>query len=177
MRKAYEQILVDGLSAIEKDVQEVCELPQEIYTDTSSGRSSIGAHMRHVLEFSKILSENDGSGPVDYESRSRNIMLETNPVLAGETFSEITRSLENALDTNGANHIVNIIEMPGFGLPQVEVPSSLGREILFMIEHAIHHFAIIKMSAEQQGYELSKGFGVAPSTQTYESKTVSTKAA
>ena len=42
--------------------------------------------------------------------------------------------------------------------------STLGRELVYVIAHGIHHYALITVMARLQGAELPPEFGVAPST-------------
>jgi hypothetical protein len=101
-------------------------------------------------------------------------MFETNPQAAANGFSQYVGSLVDLLENKGFAHPLQITEMPGFDLPQITVPSSLGREVLYSIEHAIHHFALIKIIATEMGFELSDGFGVAPATMAHAQKQAET---
>jgi hypothetical protein len=42
--------------------------------------------------------------------------------------------------------------------------SSFGREMVYAIAHAIHHYALISVMARLSGIQLPERFGVAPST-------------
>jgi len=46
----------------------------------------------------------------------------------------------------------------------VPVSSTVAREIMFCVGHAIHHFAILKMLCAARSVALPYEFGVAPST-------------
>jgi hypothetical protein len=43
-------------------------------------------------------------------------------------------------------------------------PSTVGREIMYSVAHAVHHYALIGVMAGILGVPLPAGFGVAPST-------------
>jgi hypothetical protein len=43
-------------------------------------------------------------------------------------------------------------------------PSTVGREIMYSVAHAVHHYALIGIMAGLMGIPLPAGFGVAPST-------------
>lgn len=156
-----------ALYSILKDYQDVCKtVPLDIYQKASDS-SSIGAHMRHVLEFAQVLAEQAKSGYIDYEARSRNQVFEFNSDSAKLQYKKITEELVGIVNELGSDYAVTVVESPGFGLDRVEISSSLGREILFVIQHCVHHFALIKVLAAQDGISFSSSFGVTPATQDF----------
>ena len=48
--------------------------------------------------------------------------------------------------------------------------STFGRELVYAIAHAIHHYALISIMAGLMGAKLPKHFGVAPSTVAHNAK-------
>jgi hypothetical protein len=48
----------------------------------------------------------------------------------------------------------------------VEVASSLGRELVFVLQHTIHHQAIVALLLAARGVTIPPRFGYAPSTVT-----------
>ena len=48
------------------------------------------------------------------------------------------------------------------------VSSTLGREIMFAVSHAIHHHALIAMLCGIRAIPVPEDFGVAPSTIAYQ---------
>ena len=56
------------------------------------------------------------------------------------------------------------------------MPSTIGRELMYAVAHAIHHYALIGVMCGLMGVPVPAGFGVAPSTlkhQTDEAKLTS----
>jgi hypothetical protein len=43
-------------------------------------------------------------------------------------------------------------------------PSTVGREIMYSVAHAVHHYALIGVMCGVTGLKIPVGFGVAPST-------------
>jgi hypothetical protein len=43
-------------------------------------------------------------------------------------------------------------------------PSTVGREIMYSVAHAVHHYALIGVMCGVMGLKMPAGFGVAPST-------------
>lgn len=123
--------------------------------------SSLGQHFRHILEFLQCLAQGVDQGLVDYAARERNLLYEENPALAADAFQKFSRQLEGyAAETP-------IAVKAEFGSNiRPEYQSSLGRELLFVYDHAIHHLAIIKIGLNCQfpGIKVEKNFGVSPST-------------
>lgn len=156
-----------ALKAILQDFHTVCDLVPNGTYNNPTDKSSIGSHIRHILEFIQILNNNAAGGEVNYEHRVRNKLYESDPAVAKLASAKAIRSLENTLGTYGESHIIYITETPGFGINQVQVTSTLGREILFAIQHSVHHFAIVKMLAEKDNIKLPDNFGVACATQNH----------
>lgn len=125
--------------------------------------SSIGAHYRHCLEhFTPLLSLGEDS-LVDYDARKRDTGIETdrNQALAcTRTFLQQTEHLSSTdLDRD-----LKVRCSVAADADSPEVRSSLGRELMYAIIHAVHHYAMIRMLCSRQQISLPETFGVAPST-------------
>lgn len=129
--------------------------------DLLSG-STVGQHTRHILEFYQCFIEGFSSGEVDYDLRQRNLLIETSPNYASEIIDIINRTISDCSDkkillkfSNGDDHQY--------------ISSSVERELVYNIEHAIHHMAIIKIAIKNNfpAIILPQNFGVAPSTVKY----------
>lgn len=123
--------------------------------------STLGQHFRHILEFFQCLDKGVGQGMVDYASRERNLLFEDNPAIAAAAFSDFLRMLDN---NSGELPVVVKAEFGGSDRPVYQ--STLGRELLFVYDHAIHHLAIIKIGIRCQfpDIRIDKDLGVSPST-------------
>jgi len=128
--------------------------------------STIGGHYRHVLEHFEPLF-NPGKRDIDYDARKRDHEVETSVTHAirrTEALLESTLALDpTALSTPLRAAYQVSYEAEG----QASADSTLGREVMFGISHAIHHFALISVMANLQGVPLPEGFGIAPSTARY----------
>ena len=162
--------LTMGLAHIAHDYAAMCHIDPSLYGKMSDHGASIGGHARHILEFTQILAGSAKDGVVDYERRQRQKQFEHDPVAALEAFQQAMKDLERLLEVNGAAKALTVKEMPGFGLSQIAVPSSLGREVFYVIEHAIHHFALIKIIAQDWQCDLGNDFGVGIATRMHRSK-------
>jgi hypothetical protein len=131
--------------------------------DILSG-STIGQHTRHIIEFYNCLIEQneDQSEPViNYAKRRRDFVIESQPDHALQYVEMICRRLQEL--NAGRNCMLDCTE---HGQENLLVSSTIGRELIYNIEHTIHHLAIVKIAlkATAPSIDLPEHFGVAPST-------------
>ncbi len=103
--------------------------------------NTLGMHFRHILEFFQCLEKGLAeSGMVDYASRQRNLLYEDNPKIAAAAFTAFAEALPSL---NASDNIDVKAEFGGLERPSYS--STVGRELLFVYDHAIHHLAMIKI--------------------------------
>ncbi|WP_291728548.1 DinB family protein [Bernardetia sp.] len=123
-------------------------------------QNTIGKHVRHILEFYTCLLDGIENKSVDYDARKRNLDLENYTKKALETSQSIAEKLQN-LD--------NKTELELFAtLPhaRTKLTSTTERELYYVLEHTIHHFAIIKIAVRNAfpHINIADEFGVAYAT-------------
>ncbi len=129
--------------------------------------STIGAHVRHVLDGLGCLAQGAPEGAIDYDRRERDERIEEDPRAALARLDQIGTALA-ALEGQETRAVRARSDVPAELGPDAGWSSStLGREILFGLSHTIHHFALIAMILRFLGGEPPEGFGVAPSTLRY----------
>lgn len=130
---------------------------------TILSKSSIGKHVRHILEFYLELINGYNGGVICYDNRKRNLAFENNqPLIISklEDISELISKFDlNKLIKVKSNH----------GLDEYNAilsDSSVLRELIYALDHTVHHLAIIKIGikTEINHVEIDKNLGVAPST-------------
>jgi len=126
--------------------------------------STIGQHTRHIIEFYNCLIEQSAEGDkpiINYAKRRRDMLIESAPDHALYTIRDILDKL-TAMDMSKTCRL----DCTEHGPDNLLVPSSLGRELIYTIEHTIHHLAIVKIAlkAINPSIALPEHFGVAPST-------------
>ncbi len=137
----------------------IVRLDEAAYSD---GAGSIGAHIRHNLNFVEAVIEAASTRPIDYSQRSRDRRIETDPFAAIAKLEELIESLKGmCLDLQTPLTVASEIDAA------ISHSSSLGRELEFVISHTIHHHALIKERLQKLGIEFDEKFGVAPSTLEY----------
>ena len=123
--------------------------------------STMGQHVRHITEFYLCLLKGYKTGVVDYDARERNLLIEIDKDFTIETLEQIIQDLKRL------NSDKSLILKSSFGGDEVmDIPTSFFRELTYLIEHTIHHLAIIKIGLNEvyPEIEISKNFGVAHST-------------
>ena len=129
--------------------------------------STIGRHTRHIIEFYNCLIEqcNNGHVPIiNYALRRRDYLIESQPEHALSIINEICEKL-NGLDESQEC----LLDCAEHGQDGLLVRSTVARELIYNIEHTIHHLAIVKIAIKAiiPSLELPEHFGVAPSTLRY----------
>lgn len=120
--------------------------------------ASIGGHMRHNLDHYRCFLAGVQSGRIDYSARTREARLETDRRHARAEIARLRRALAG-LPPGGALHVRRESDPDG-----AWAPSSLARELDFLMSHTVHHYAIVAILCRLQDIVPEPGFGVAPST-------------
>lgn len=128
------------------------------------GNASVGMHVRHILEFYRCLQQGLTRKSVCYDSRKRDPEIQTRVGKAREVIAElrgfVTSCEEDSRLVLQADYSV------GEQCNSVVVSTSLQRELMYNLEHTIHHMAIIRIALRllEKDSLLQASFGVAPST-------------
>lgn len=125
--------------------------------------ATIGEHTRHIVEMFQCLDNFYDSGLVNYDKRERNIVIQTNTEFAIKSIVEIQNNLEKE---NKKIELQQIIDGE-----EIRIESNYLRELLYNLEHCIHHQALIKVAILQcENVQIDANFGVARSTIEYRTK-------
>lgn len=162
----FEKLKRGSLHCISQCQNLLNQLSESSYCESRAGVSSIGAHMRHVLDRFQCFFNGLAENSVDYDARKRDQSIETNLESARFAVASIERRILE-LGSHGSDALV-VKETVHHLSPQVLIDSSVAREMMGLITHTTHHLAIIGMIARDQGYNLDSDFGKAPSTLVYE---------
>jgi uncharacterized damage-inducible protein DinB len=126
--------------------------------------ASIGGHYRHCLDhFTSLLLALDAD-EVDYDHRQRDPRIETQPEFALALTGEIRRALEQLTPDTLCAEVKARCEVSYTHGNSPVTHSTLARELVYCIAHAIHHYALISVMTRLMEVELPENFGVAPST-------------
>ncbi len=130
--------------------------------------SYAGAHVRHVIEHYEALLFAPLATLVDYDARSRDRALEHSTTLARTRLLRIAQRLID-WPAVALSAPIRVRTRGGvFGEVEFSNPSSVGRELMFLASHAVHHFALLQVYCLQHGISTAQHFGKAPATVAHE---------
>ncbi|HLO81079.1 MAG TPA: hypothetical protein VK166_08980 [Chitinophagaceae bacterium] len=122
--------------------------------------STIGQHVRHIVEMFQCLEIGYTTGVVNYENRKRDKAIETDKYMAVELLDMINRGLgkaDRSLVLEGVYHDDSTELM--------QFETNYYREIVYNLEHTIHHMALIRVGLKElKDLELPESFGLASAT-------------
>jgi hypothetical protein len=123
--------------------------------------SSIGQHLRHVIEFFEELEKGYHTGVVNYDNRQRSLLLETDKTYAAVCMARLASGL------NKNEKVLQLaVNYEAESAETTTVATSYYREWVYNIEHTVHHMALIKLGIQQlDQVTLPDSFGTAVSTQ------------
>ena len=130
----------------------------------SAFNACIGGHYRHCLDHFTSLLRGFDADEVNYDHRERDARIESQPDVALTLTQRIRAQIERLP--------ISALEAPVRARCEVSYAhgdspvtgSTFGREMVYAIAHAIHHYALISVMARMMGAKLPENFGVAPST-------------
>lgn len=127
--------------------------------------ATIGEHTRHILEMFQCLQNGYDSGIINYDNRKRNNRVQTETDFAKQCIIEIKAGLQS-------DNKIMFLEQFIDGLT-MRIQSNYYRELLYNLEHCVHHQALIKVAVLQfENILIDDNFGVARSTIEYRKQCV-----
>ncbi|CAM4242459.1 hypothetical protein [Flavobacterium terrigena] len=158
-----------NFTSVKQTLSELQHLLNQISEDDYSkpieylSNASIGEHTRHIIELFQCAINSYEVGELNYDNRGRNLLIQTSPSFAIEKIDEIC----NAIEKENKDLILESV----FFEEVSHMKTNYFREIIYNLEHCIHHQALIKVAVFQFEYlTVNANFGVAPSTIVYRNK-------
>ena len=135
-----------------------------IYIDDTIGPfySSIGGHIRHILDFYSSIFKGLNTYLIDLTDRDRNTAIETDVYFAKTEIKKVLEELES-YSRYDLEEKYELIDDLGQGM--VTIPTNLYAILVQANSHTIHHYAII--SHLLYAYDIvipDKTFGYNPTT-------------
>ncbi len=159
-------ILEQNLHFLRQGLELLGTLDAEVYATGRDGRSPVGAHLRHCVDYYRCFLSGIESGRVDYDARERDPALETDPDVAAKALGEIAGRL-STLEPRDFSRVLEVkVDTPA-DAAHAWSRSSLARELQFLVSHTVHHYALIGLLLRLHGVEPADELGVAPSTLAY----------
>jgi len=147
--------------------------PADFYRPCHSlGGTTVGQHVRHTLEFFTCLEAGYRSGVVNYDKRSHDRLIETDKAITQRVIAQVVFFVKQLKDKPLFLELGYDPEKEHF----IRVSTNAMRELVYNIEHAVHHMATIRIGVTEIAPYLKLGpdFGVAASTQRYNGQARST---
>lgn len=157
-------ILKDNLDCLKQGLDLLDTLEPSVFPRPAPAcfNSTIGGHFRHNFDHYTQFVEGLAAQEIDYDSRLRDNLLETDLGYAAGRFRNLVDKLE-ALDGQDLDLEVTVKMDSGSDAPDWS-RSTIRRELQFLLSHSIHHYALIAVICCANGVATPKSFGVAPST-------------
>jgi hypothetical protein len=131
-------------------------------SDTGPYYSSVGGHLRHVLDVFACIIRGKASGTVDMTDRRRGTAAETDPEAGLNYLNSVIQDLSRLERVDPSTPVMMVDDL---GAGRTEIPSTIGAALCQAHSHAIHHFACIGYILHLQGVELPDSrFGYNPTT-------------
>lgn len=135
------------------------------YTQPSEvlGGATVGQHFRHTIEFFICLEASQMSGVVNYDHRAHDASIENDTSTALACIEKIRGFVARASPSQSLTLEVGYDPAKD---STVHIPTNTQRELVYNIEHAVHHMALMKIGLREVApyIGLSHDFGVAVST-------------
>jgi DinB family len=125
--------------------------------------STIGQHLRHTLEFFICFEQGCAVGLINYDKRAHDKLIETDKFIALVAIQRINDFVQTQTQEIPLKLEVSYdLSKDDF----LTVDTNYTRELVYNIEHAVHHMAIMKIGVHEiaPAIILPSDFGIAAST-------------
>jgi uncharacterized damage-inducible protein DinB len=129
------------------------------------GGGTIGQHLRHTLDHYRAIV--GANGLIDYDHRERDVPMESDRAEALRVIDAMHERLHALGAGSDAVPVAVRVMVSGDGT-ELQLSSTLGRELAFATHHAVHHQAMMRSIALELGAAVDPHFGRAPSTIHFE---------
>ncbi|WP_333599730.1 DinB family protein [Flavobacterium sp.] len=154
------------IPAIHKTLNELSDLLSQLSDSDyccacpDLSNATIGEHTRHIIELFQCLVNQYPNGVINYDNRQRDYRIQTNSAFAQKSIVDLL----NAISKPNKNlQLQQVIDSEA-----LLIATNYDRELLYNLEHCIHHQALIKVAILQSAnLTVDENFGVARSTIEY----------
>jgi len=158
--------LIDAnIEAIDQALELISPLSKDSYQARVNGRSQPGGHIRHVIDHYLALKDGIASGLVDYDFRRRDCEAESNPEVAKNELTGIRLWLASPALKSCNVQVKSEVSLCESCVVTVE--SNLSRELLYTLNHTVHHMAYVALLLQANGEAVNQTIGVAPATASH----------
>ena len=163
VRKISSNMIIPSIHKTLRELSDlVAQLTNEEYSNPCHELSgaTIGEHTRHIVEMFQCLQNQYENRVVNYDQRKRDYVIQTDVLFAQQAIETVLMNL------NKPN--INLELQQVVDGQEIRIQSNYHRELLYNLEHCIHHQALIKVAVLQLDHlNVDANFGVARSTIEY----------
>ncbi len=155
-----EVLIAENIKQLRATQKLLAGIEDRAYTkiDAPMFTSSIGAQLRHCLDFYQSFLSGIRSGKIDYDNRERDKVTENSRARAIERIEKTSEWLWKLSSTDEQIELWVKQDSPYWSV------SSVRRELQFLLSHLVHHQALIAVMLRVQGVVPAEELGVAPAT-------------
>ncbi len=137
------------------------QLTDQVYTTPCRelSNATIGEHTRHCIELFQCLLSQYELGVINYDKRQRDLAIQSQTEVA-------KTALLSLLDQLDKPNIDLVLEQDYDG-NRIQITTTYQRELLYNLDHCVHHQALIKVALLSSTVQIDPNFGVARSTIAY----------
>lgn len=159
------------IASIKENFNEIINLLEKLddtnytFCHPELSNATIGEHTRHIIEMYQSLINNYENGIINYDKRERNFSIQTDKNFAITCMNAIITEIEKPNK--------ELVLQQGLDQVLYTIASNYERELLYNLEHSIHHQALIKVAVlKYPSIQLVENFGIAKSTIEYRNQCV-----
>ena len=167
-----EELIRSVIETLAQGESLLMQLSDEDYTRkvAVAFNASVGGHYRHCLDHFRSLLDSAAQGDLNYDHRERGTLVEHDRFAALNATRELREAYER-LEPELSLRTLRVTCKTSYATNGSQAaPSTVGREIMYVVAHAVHHYALIGIMAGMMGLKMPAGFGVAPSTVKFQSE-------
>ena len=164
--KQFRTVIKGNIEGVDQGVALLTSMTNEQYCMRAKPyvNSCIGEHLRHVLDLYYALKEQVEI--INYDVRRRGALVESCRVTGLNELQQIKTWLLSLQPSMMNNKMIMSTEVSVIDTSVAQVETSLIRELIFVSSHAVHHYALMDISAKLCDFDTPDNMGVAPATLT-----------
>jgi hypothetical protein len=169
-----QELVHSVLETLEQGEALLAQLSDEHYTRkiAVAFNASIGGHYRHCLDHFQSLLDSTTDGDLDYDHRERGTPIESDRLIALNVTRALRKGYERIDPMLLMRSLIVTCKTSYATSGSQAAPSTVGREIMYSVAHAVHHYALMGVMCGIMGLRMPAGFGVAPSTLKHQTEAV-----
>jgi len=142
-------------------IQILTNMDDPDFTRCWKSNASIGAHVRHIIEYIDNFISGCDCGNIDYDNRPRDLTFSESRDCA---IKKLKVQYDELCSIPLNERQICIKESIDADVDACSINSNVIREYTFVHSHIVHHVAILKILAENCGISISNDVGMAPAT-------------